>query len=113
MKLEFSRQFFEKYLYIKFHENPSSGSRVVKRGQMDGRADMTKLIVAFRNFAKAILDRPQIPSGHRRKEKSGVELRFFGRLTRILVTCTAIKIPALHVIQFFLLTFWLNSHSAN
>jgi hypothetical protein len=28
MKLEFSRQIFEKYSNIKFYENPSSGSRV-------------------------------------------------------------------------------------
>jgi hypothetical protein len=32
---EFSRQFFEKYSNIKFHENPSSGSRVVPCGQKD------------------------------------------------------------------------------
>jgi hypothetical protein len=37
---------------IKFHENPSSGSLVVPRRQRDGWTDMTKLIVAFRNFAK-------------------------------------------------------------
>ena len=47
--------FFEKYPNIKRHENPSSGSLVVIRGRVDGRADrwqrgMTKLIVAFRNF---------------------------------------------------------------
>jgi len=36
MKLEFSRQFFEKYSNIKFHENPSSGSRVVPCGRTDG-----------------------------------------------------------------------------
>jgi hypothetical protein len=47
MKLEFSRQIFDKYLNIKFHENPSSGSRVIPFG----RTDMTKLIAAFRNFA--------------------------------------------------------------
>jgi len=29
MKLDFSRQDFEKLSVIKFHENPSSGSRVV------------------------------------------------------------------------------------
>jgi hypothetical protein len=29
MKLEFSRQIFQKFSDIKFHENPSSGSRVV------------------------------------------------------------------------------------
>ena len=56
-KLEFSRQIFEKSSNIKFHENPSSGSRVVPCGQTDrrtdGRTDMTKLIVVFRNFANA------------------------------------------------------------
>jgi len=52
MKIEFSRQIFEEYLNIKFHENPSSGSRVVSYGQ----TDMTKLIIAVRNFSTA----PQI-----------------------------------------------------
>jgi hypothetical protein len=58
MKLEFSRQFFEKYADIEFRENPSSWGRVVPCGQTDGRAvgrtDMTKPIVAFRNFANAL-----------------------------------------------------------
>ena len=38
VKLEFSGQifFFEKYTNVKFHENPSSGSRVVPCGQTDG-----------------------------------------------------------------------------
>jgi len=49
MKLEIYQQFFEKYSNIKFRENPSSGSRVVPCG----RTDMTKLIVAFRNFTNA------------------------------------------------------------
>ena len=53
MTLEFSRQICEKYSNIKFHQNPSSGSRVVPRGRTDGQTDMTKLIVAFRNVAKA------------------------------------------------------------
>jgi hypothetical protein len=53
MQLEFSRQIFEtKSVNIDFHQNPSSGSRVVLCGQRDGRTDM-KLIVAFRNFANA------------------------------------------------------------
>ena len=34
---------------MKVHENPHSGSRVVPSGQRDGRTDMTKLIVTFRN----------------------------------------------------------------
>ena len=42
---------------MKWHKNPSSRSRVFPGGQTDGwtdrRTDMTKLIVAFRNFANA------------------------------------------------------------
>jgi len=52
--LEFSRQIFEKYSNINFHENPSSGSRVVPSG---GRTDMMKLIVAFRDFANELFHR--------------------------------------------------------
>jgi len=39
MKIEFSRQIFEKYSNIKFHANPSSGRRVVPCGRTDGRTD--------------------------------------------------------------------------
>jgi hypothetical protein len=59
MKLEFFRHknFWENH--IKFYENPSSGSGVVSCGQtdrrMDGRTDMTKLIVGFVNFANAAI----------------------------------------------------------
>ena len=49
MKLEFSRQIFVKYSNIKFHEILSSGSRVVPWWLRD----MSKVIVAFRNFANA------------------------------------------------------------
>jgi len=53
MKLEFSRQIFDVFANIRFHENPCSGSRVVPCEPTDGRTDMTMLIVAFRNFANA------------------------------------------------------------
>jgi len=53
MKLEFSRQIFEKYSNIKYHEYPSLGIRIVSCGQTDTRTDMTKLIVAFYNSANA------------------------------------------------------------
>jgi hypothetical protein len=46
MKLQFSRQIFDKRSNIKFHQNPFSGNRVVTCR----RTDMTKLIVAFRIF---------------------------------------------------------------
>jgi len=53
VKLEFSRQIFEKYSNIKFHENPSSGNRVVPNGRKDGQIDTIKLIFTFHNFANA------------------------------------------------------------
>jgi len=55
MKLDFFREIFEKLLYIKFHENLSIGSRVVPCGRADGdgRTSISKLLVAFRNFANS------------------------------------------------------------
>ena len=53
MKIDICQQIFEKLSNIKFHGNLSSGSQVVPRGRADGRTSMTKLIVAFRNFANA------------------------------------------------------------
>jgi len=38
MNLEFLRQIFKKFSDIKFHENPSSGSRVIPM-QKDGQTD--------------------------------------------------------------------------
>ena len=49
---EFSKQDFKKPSNIKFHENLSSGSRVVPCGRKDGQVDMTKPIFALCNFAK-------------------------------------------------------------
>ena len=54
MTLELSRQIFEKYANINFHENPSNDIRVFPCGLTDrGQTDMKKLIVVFRNFANA------------------------------------------------------------
>jgi hypothetical protein len=49
MKVVFPQECFNKYSNIKFHENSSSGRRVVPCGQ----ADMTKLTVDFHDFVNA------------------------------------------------------------
>jgi hypothetical protein len=52
--LKFLNRFsIKKKSKIKFHENSSSGSRIVLYGTDDGRADMTRITVAFHNFANA------------------------------------------------------------
>jgi hypothetical protein len=51
IKLGFSRQIFARYSNTKFHEKPCNGSRAVPCG--NGRTDVTKLTVAFRNVATA------------------------------------------------------------
>jgi hypothetical protein len=50
MKLEFSRHIFEKSSYTKLQENRPVGASSMRT---DGQTDMTKLTVAFRNFANA------------------------------------------------------------
>ena len=52
-KLEYSRQIIEKYSNIEFHENVPCGGGPSCSVWADGRTDMTKLIVAFRNFAES------------------------------------------------------------
>jgi len=42
MKIEFSRQNFNKFSNIKFHKNPFSVSRIVPCGQTDGETDGNK-----------------------------------------------------------------------
>ena len=49
MKLEFSRNIFEKCPFTKFHDSLPRRSRVVPCGQ----TDMTKVRVAFGNLANA------------------------------------------------------------
>jgi hypothetical protein len=49
----FSPQILKKPINIKFHENLSSGSRVLPCGRTEGQIDTTKTAAAFRNFANA------------------------------------------------------------
>jgi len=51
MKLEFSRQIFEKSSNIKFLDNPSSCSM-----RMDRRTDMTKLTAILRTRLETCID---------------------------------------------------------
>jgi hypothetical protein len=53
MENEFSREIFDKYTNVKFRATLSSGSGVVPRGRSNGQTDMTKLTLAFHNFANA------------------------------------------------------------
>ena len=53
MKLEFSCQIFVQYSNIKFHENPFDGRGYDPCGKTNRQTDMTKIKVAFRNFAHA------------------------------------------------------------
>jgi hypothetical protein len=53
-KLNFHWHIFEKYTNIIFHENPLSGSRVVPYGRTNEQIDITKVIVAMRNFANKL-----------------------------------------------------------
>jgi hypothetical protein len=52
MKLEFSRQIFEKYSDIKFNDNPSSWSRVVPCGQTDRHEEANSHLSQFSESAK-------------------------------------------------------------
>ena len=52
MKLELSRHIFEKVSNIKFHQNPSSGNRVVPRGPTDGQEDGHEANSRFSQFCE-------------------------------------------------------------
>ena len=60
IKLDFNRQIFEKHSDIKFHENPSSGNRVVPCERTEVQPDKTELTVVFRNFANALKNRKHL-----------------------------------------------------
>jgi len=47
MKVSFSRHIFEKYSNIKFHKNPSSGSRVVQYGRTDEHTDRQDALLRY------------------------------------------------------------------
>ena len=86
--------FFEKYSNTKFHENPSSGSRVVPCGQTVGRRNMTKLLVAFRNFTNPSKNVLNVPSAPKRWQRCLIQLTIALRLTDIKTSVgTFLRLP--------------------
>jgi len=79
MKLEFSRKIFENYSNIRFHENLSSGSRVVPCGRTVGRT-IDKVKSRFSQFCEKRLktSNTTASSGH----KSTVSLSERGNRVR-------------------------------
>jgi hypothetical protein len=68
--LGFSQQVFREVPNIKFHGNPSSGSRTDTRAQTYVRTDMTKVDGALCNYVK-------VPKKRRSKRQFGTEETFF------------------------------------
>jgi hypothetical protein len=96
MKLKFPRQVYERSWNIQCHENPSSGSRVLPSGRTRGRADMTKLTVALRDFANA----PQKHSLQKQNIRKSIR-----KHTEIIGRCS---VRAHRKIPYEINTFWLN-----
>jgi len=57
-KFVVSGQIFVRVFSIKFHENPSSGSRADRCRQTDWRTDVTKLFASYTNTPKNAADMP-------------------------------------------------------
>jgi hypothetical protein len=86
MKPVFSQNILEKYTNIKFHENPSTGSRVDSCGRTDGPTDMMNVIVASRNFANAPKTSPFI------KLEKALKLKFKIKIdTEFAPTCFGLR----------------------
>jgi hypothetical protein len=102
MKLEFSQKIFAKSSNIKFHQDQSSGSRVVACGQKDGRTDgqtdMTKLILTFRNFADATKNWDEL-----RRKSEGLLINLTPHLRLIPYGLPAMTTGnALHIVAIFI-----------
>ena len=82
-KLEFSRQILEKYWNIKFHENPSRGSRDVPRGRTDRHDEVNSRIPQFCE---------RVQKWQNLLEKRGFQL----------INTNSLKITFLHGVESFL-----------
>jgi len=86
MKIEFSRQIFEKYSNVKYYKNPSSGSRVVKCGKTDRHNDGNSRFF-FRNFAKELKNSTVVEAG----SQSAVRLTFPGGILALCVSSASYR----------------------
>ena len=93
MELEFSGEIFKNT--TKFNVNPSSGSRLFPCGRMDGRTDMKKLIVAFRNLAKP--SSKNMAHAHCMLDTYGYRLTLRICNTHCFSTATVVTRPGLHI----------------
>ena len=90
MKLDVSGQIFEISTNMNIHQNPSRGRRVVPREHTDGRINTTKLIVAFRNFAKA-----SVKTLDERERKQSL---LYSELIYTILKATAVRVSVRHFV---------------
>ena len=83
MKLEFSRQIFEKYSDIKFNENPPYTSCVVLCRWKDGRTEKTNLIDAFSQFYEGT--KTQIHGASYKQKEIGLPIKLYRLRGNVLV----------------------------
>jgi hypothetical protein len=77
-------QICQNYSNNKFHENPSSGSRVDPYEQRDRQTDMTKLLVTFRNFVNASTNKVEASKNSIYAVEYGVNLNVLHLLQKLL-----------------------------
>jgi len=81
----FTRHIFEKSSYLKFHENPSTGSRVFQCGNTDRHGEANSLF--FCNFANAPNDSHQYTDRNVHEPTEGFDTKWEGWLIiRCMVT---------------------------
>jgi len=75
MKLEVSREIFEKFSYIRFHENPPTGRRVIPCGQAcstcRSKEVAVKLCILFTMEPDMENEQPHTPSALPQAKTSG------------------------------------------
>jgi hypothetical protein len=103
--VEDSGHIFEKYTYIKFHEDLSSGSRVVPCGQTDIQTNTAKVIVAFGSFANAPQNRARIKPKIQKTKQCSLLITTTTTTTAATTTAYLFECPIKSYFYFLLLLF--------